>query len=234
MIPASFENILMNTATTEPNMGKWMHYFEIYERHLQKFKNTSVTLLEIGVKNGGSLLLWRKYFGPSAKIFGADIYEKSLKMQKNSIYGSPERIVIGDQGTESFWNNVREALPTKKLDILIDDGSHIPKHMKMSLNHSLKLLRPGGVYLCEDVHGNNNPFLHHVFNNILYSKSPKISTLNSFRPNLPKTTYYQQNIFTVSFYPYVVVVEKNAESRDYLKTFEIGTKRLKGSRHNWL
>ena len=233
MIPNSFEKIIMNTAKAEPNIGKWTHYFDVYERHLQKFRNTSVILLEIGVKNGGSLSLWRKYFGPSAKIFGADIYEKSLQMQKDNIYGNPERIIIGDQGTESFWNNVKEALPGNKLDILIDDGSHIPEHMKLSLDYSLKLLRPGGVYICEDVHQSNNPLLHYVFNNIIYSKSSMLSTLNSFRPSSRETSYYQRNIFAVSFYPYIVVVEKNKYSRKFLRNFEFGTKMLEGSRHNW-
>ena len=170
----------MQTATSEPNMGKWTHYFDIYERHLHKFRNTSVILLEIGVKNGGSLSVWRKYFGLSARIFGADIYKRSIYMQQNTIYGTPERIIIGDQGEESFWNNIEKTLPNGQLDILIDDGSHIPDHMKLSLNYGLKLLRPGGVYICEDVHRSNNPFLHHVFNKIIYNEQISFECLSLY------------------------------------------------------
>ena len=34
-------------------------------------------MLEIGVKNGGSLMLWRAYFPMTAKIYGLDINQVS-------------------------------------------------------------------------------------------------------------------------------------------------------------
>ena len=37
---------------------KWHHYFDVYERHLARFRGSPVRVLEIGVKNGGSLSLW--------------------------------------------------------------------------------------------------------------------------------------------------------------------------------
>ena len=41
----------------ESNSGnrihKWMHYFDIYERHFSRFRGTDVHLLEIGVAHGG-------------------------------------------------------------------------------------------------------------------------------------------------------------------------------------
>ena len=52
---------------------KWGHYFEIYQRHFQKFRNNGpVKILEIGVFQGGSLELWRDYFGCQSEIFGID------------------------------------------------------------------------------------------------------------------------------------------------------------------
>ncbi|MBK9346116.1 MAG: glycosyltransferase family 2 protein [Burkholderiales bacterium] len=52
---------------------KWMHYFEIYERHFGQFRNQPISLLEFGVLHGGSLQMWKHYFGKQAKIYGADI-----------------------------------------------------------------------------------------------------------------------------------------------------------------
>ena len=54
-------------------LHKWMHYFDIYERHLERFRNTAPIMLEIGVSGGGSLAMWKDYLGPEAKIVGIDI-----------------------------------------------------------------------------------------------------------------------------------------------------------------
>ena len=54
-------------------IDKWMHYFPIYERHLAPWRNKTLTFIEIGVFKGGSLQMWRHYFGEQALIVGVDI-----------------------------------------------------------------------------------------------------------------------------------------------------------------
>ena len=54
-------------------IDKWHHYFEVYERHLARLRSANPTVLEIGVQQGGSMEMWRQYFGGSARIFGIDI-----------------------------------------------------------------------------------------------------------------------------------------------------------------
>jgi hypothetical protein len=54
-------------------INKWVHYFPIYERHFQKWINQSLVLFEIGVYKGGSVQMWKRYFGPFATIVGIDI-----------------------------------------------------------------------------------------------------------------------------------------------------------------
>src|SRR5262245_27995053 len=56
-----------------PLVHKWRHYLSIYDRHLSAFCNTPARFLEIGVSDGGSLRMWRQYFGSKAVIFGIDI-----------------------------------------------------------------------------------------------------------------------------------------------------------------
>jgi 23S rRNA U2552 (ribose-2'-O)-methylase RlmE/FtsJ len=58
---------------TDRESNKWNHYHNIYERYLQRFIGKEFTLLEIGTGNGGSLQIWKKYFGPKVKIIGLDI-----------------------------------------------------------------------------------------------------------------------------------------------------------------
>lgn len=54
---------------------KWHHDFEVYDRHFSPLRapNPAIRILEIGVSRGGSLQIWRKYFGKDARIVGVDI-----------------------------------------------------------------------------------------------------------------------------------------------------------------
>ena len=52
---------------------KWLHYFDIYHRHFASFREQPITLVEFGVFHGGSLQMWKHYFGPRARIVGVDI-----------------------------------------------------------------------------------------------------------------------------------------------------------------
>ena len=62
-----------NSHTEGPGIWKWRHYFEIYHKHFSKFVGKEVHVLEIGVYSGGSLAMWKHYFGPQSKIYGVDI-----------------------------------------------------------------------------------------------------------------------------------------------------------------
>ena len=69
---------------------KWQHYFEIYDKHFSRFRGKEIVVLEIGVFQGGSLQMWKNYFGPGAKIYGIDIdprcknFEEENKELKSS------------------------------------------------------------------------------------------------------------------------------------------------------
>src|SRR4051794_15999110 len=52
--------------TDGPGIWKFRHYFEIYHRHFSKFIGTEVHVAEIGVYSGGSLNMWKEYFGPKS------------------------------------------------------------------------------------------------------------------------------------------------------------------------
>ena len=52
---------------------KWTHYFGISDRHFSRFRGKNEVVLEFGVSHGGSLQMWRDYFGPNVRICGVDI-----------------------------------------------------------------------------------------------------------------------------------------------------------------
>lgn len=176
---------------------KWNHYFDVYHRHFSKFVGRDVNVLEIGVYSGGSLEMWKEYFGPRCRIYGVDI-EESCKCYEDDA----TEIAIGDQADRDFWRTFKERIPA--VDILVDDGGHQTEQQIVTLEEMLPHLRPGGVYLCEDVHGEHNGFSGYM--------QGLVSNLNVFKAGRGKrivqATGFQSSIQSVHFYPYVTVIEK--------------------------
>jgi len=192
-----------------PGIWKWLHYFDIYERYFGRLRHRPIHVLEIGIYSGGSLDMWRHYFGPHAKIYGVDIEPACRVYEKEGT-----RIFIGDQADRSFWRRFREEVP--ELDIVIDDGGHRPDQQATTLEELLPHLRPGGVYLCEDIHGAFNLFacyaqgLVHKLNDF----APTMPGLNDpgMPPLLSAVTPFQAAIGALHFHPYVLVIERNTQS----------------------
>lgn len=182
---------------------KWRHYFEIYEEHFSRFRGQEVHVLEIGVYSGGSLEMWRDYFGPQAHLYGVDI-EPACKAYE----GKGVRILIGDQADRSFWQRFRAGIPT--LDIVIDDGGHTYDQQRATLEELLPHLRPGGVYLCEDVHGENNAFGAYAAGlaGMLNGGEVTGRADDMDRRLVCRTSPFQASIRSVSFYPQAVAIQK--------------------------
>ena len=52
---------------------KYKKYFDIYDQLFKKFIGKKITIVEIGILNGGSLLMWKNFFGNNARIIGIDM-----------------------------------------------------------------------------------------------------------------------------------------------------------------
>jgi cephalosporin hydroxylase len=125
--------------------SKWPHYLRFYEQAFEKHVGLPVRMLEIGVQYGGSLDLWRKYFGGDAVLFGIDIDPKCLKR-----VDAPNQVRIGSQDDPEFLRRVVDEMGG--LDIVLDDGSHVASHQRTSFRALWPLLATGGVYVIEDIH----------------------------------------------------------------------------------
>jgi hypothetical protein len=183
---------------------KWDHYFDIYDRHFSKFRNTDVHVLEIGVFSGGSLDMWQNYFGGASHIYGVDI-----EPQCKAYEGDGVEILIGDQADRAFWARVKQQVP--QIDIVIDDGGHLPNQQMISFEELLPHLRPGGVYLCEDIHGIGNGFACYIhrFAHDLNASHQAINDLeNPERRIVCKTTPLQSAVGSIHLYPFVAVIER--------------------------
>ena len=98
-------------------IDKWAHYFPIYEKWFSPYRGKKIVFVEIGVQNGGSIQMWKNYFGKDAKIVGVDIDERCKQFEEEQI-----SIEIGSQDDPEFWAAFKEKYP--RVDILLDDGGH--------------------------------------------------------------------------------------------------------------
>lgn len=126
-------------------MHKWVHYFDVYHRHLRYLRGHPITFIEIGVFNGGSLRMWREYFGPASRIVGVDINTECVRYAEPGI-----EIVIGDQGDRGFLRELRERYPGAQA--VLDDGGHTMTQQVATFEELYPHLDPEGVYICEDLH----------------------------------------------------------------------------------
>jgi len=123
---------------------KYHHYFDIYDRHLRKFRNRAPVVVEIGVRHGGSLDMWRHYFGADATIHGIDLDWRCKRLEAPGIH-----IHTGDQADRQFWTGFKAEVPVAH--VVIDDGGHHMKQQLMSFHEMFPHMAEGGVYICEDV-----------------------------------------------------------------------------------
>lgn len=126
-------------------VDKWTHYPTVYERHFSKYRGTNFKMLEIGVFKGGSLELWREYFGPEATIFGVDINPECA-----GFVDPPNQVRIGSQDDPEFLKSVITEMGG--VDVILDDGSHNAPHQVASFRALFPLLKDGGLYCIEDIH----------------------------------------------------------------------------------
>ena len=127
------------------SLHKWIHYFDIYERHLARFRGKSPVMIEIGVWGGGSLAMWKEYFGPGSRIIGIDINPECKVHEADGV-----EVFIGSQDDPALINSIFAKYP--QVDIVLDDGSHIMRHMISSFELMYNRVQPNGLYMVEDTH----------------------------------------------------------------------------------
>jgi hypothetical protein len=191
----------------EHTMLKWYHYFPIYEKHLAPWRNKTATVLEIGIFKGGSLGMWRRYFGPMATIIGVDINPQCKNFGQEDIH-----VRIGDQSDTHFLQSIIDEFGVP--DIVIDDGSHEMQHISKTFNFLYPKVSKNGLYIIEDLHtayfdefggglNNENSFIN-ISKNLIDQLNADHSR-GEVEPNL-----FTRTTFGISFYDSVIVFERGS------------------------
>jgi len=184
--------------------SKWEKYFEVYDQIFEKYKEKKIVFVEVGVLNGGSLEIWKKYFHPESRIIGIDLNPDTKKFEKNGV-----EIYIGDQSNPQFWSNFFKEVGN--IDILLDDGGHTNLQQIITLNECIKNINDEGILITEDTHTSymkefTNPGR---FSFINYTKKI-IDDINYKFPNLGSFQYSLSNyIYSIQYFESIVVFNVN-------------------------
>lgn len=117
-------------------------YLQKYEFFLKPLRDKTFNLLELGVFQGASILMWADYFR-NAQIYGCDITPSAIRFSSERIH-----INILDLGnTASF-----PILGRRNYKVIIDDASHYFDHQLMAFFYLFPYLERGGIYILEDLH----------------------------------------------------------------------------------
>jgi len=185
---------------------KPVHYFDIYDRHFNRYRNKDVVIVEIGVFQGGSLQMWKDYFGDKAKIYGIDIDPRCKSMEEENI-----TILIGSQSDRIFLKSLQTQIPP--IDILIDDGGHAMIQQIITYEELFPHIKEDGIYLCEDLctsywleYGGGYKYRGSF---IEYSKR-FIDYLNAYHSRSKRLSVnkFTASVDSIHYYDSVIVIEK--------------------------
>jgi hypothetical protein len=193
---------------TNEVVWKWLQFLPIYDRVFGPFVGKPIRFLEIGVFQGGSLRMWRDYFGPEATIFGIDINPDCAAFN-----GRSGQVRIGSQDDPEFLRSVVEEMGG--VDIVLDDGSHYGDHQRASFEALFPLMADGGVYLIEDLHTSYWPSfeggMRREGTGIEFLKQKVDAMHRQYLPGGVNTSDAMEPIECVQFFDSIAVVEKRRQ-----------------------
>lgn len=114
-------------------------------------------MLEIGVQSGGSLELWRNYFGDRLYLYGVDVNPYVKPMFEDL---PRTRMFIGDQVNRSFWAEFRSQV--LRIDIVLDDGGHTAEQQIVTFEELYEFTSKEGIYKVEHVTGGPGSFVYYA------------------------------------------------------------------------
>ena len=174
-------------------------YFQVYDYLFSKYINKKIIFVEIGILNGGSLQIWKKFFGKKARIIGIDLNPKCKKFEEKGI-----EVFIGDQSNPKFWKYFFRKVG--KVDIILDDGGHTNSQQILTTISCVPNINDNGMLIIEDTHTSymkefNNPNRYSFINFV----KKCIDDINFTFPNLNSFNYsLNKYIFSIQAFESIV------------------------------
>lgn len=154
VIGAKYGSSKSSLKDNKSNLGNCRSYTIFYNDFFNKQRNEKLNLAEIGISNGGSLLMWNEYF-KNSKIYGFEINDSLInnfneKYNNNNILISKIDVGYITKIVKCF-NKINE-----QFDIIIDNSTHNVEDQIRLIKNVYKFLKPGGVIVIEDILINYN------------------------------------------------------------------------------
>ena len=136
------------------------YYDYFYENQFKSYLNSPINILEIGIRGGGSIKIWKEHFHPDSNVYGGDI-ENFTPIENTTCYQM-------DMYSQDALNLFEDSY----FDIIIDDGPHTYESFEYVISNYFNKLKTGGIMIVEDI---INPFwvepLLEISKSIGYNKS---------------------------------------------------------------
>jgi cephalosporin hydroxylase len=207
---------------------KWSSYLSLYEAVLQDRRDSTQAVLEIGVQNGGSLEIWAQYFANATTVVGCDINPKCAQLS----YENPAiEVVVGDATQLETLEKIKQISPS--FDLIVEDGSHIPREVILTFLRYWPLVKPGGMFIAEDLHcdyfaSHEGGIGRRDIANRFFAELVHLINLEHWRDALPVASLLQPfatedtiaqaqlvgTIASVSFHNSIAIVRKAASPSD--------------------
>lgn len=132
-------------------------YTETYEKYMSEYREKPVKFFEIGICDKrfpyASPKLWLSYFRNIQlycvdNFWGSYLSDRTNEVKMLNEWGV--NFIHADQGNFCDWNEIKENCPND-FDFFVEDGSHWPNHMAVSLWQAKDLIKSGGYYFMEDL-----------------------------------------------------------------------------------
>ena len=186
---------------------KFENYFQIYNKLFSRYRRKKITFVEVGVFSGGSLFMWKKYFGSQARIVGIDLNPKAKMFRK---YGF--EIFIGDQSNPDFWKNFFKKVGP--VDIVLDDGGHTNYQQINTVISCTPNINKNGLIVIEDTwHSYIKKKFYNPSKYSFINFCKKLIDDNNFRyPNIGQFRFsLNKYIFSMEFFESIVCLNINQE-----------------------
>jgi hypothetical protein len=152
----SMSEIMEKTGTDKLSTHHYEKYYETWFRSWRE--KPGLKFLEIGAEQGKSLALWAEYFDNPEVIlglaYGSSANGTDTKVNTEGFATKNQdrlKVLWGDQSQQETMDKLCSLGPW---DIIIDDGSHVPEHMIFSFVKLFPCVKPGGMYIIEDLETN--------------------------------------------------------------------------------
>lgn len=115
------------------------YYDHFYEKHFKPYLNSPINILEIGIRGGGSIKIWKEYFHSDSNVYGGEI-EDFNPIENTTCYK-----------IDMYSQKALDLFQDSYFDIIIDDGLHTYESFEYVISNYFNKLKDGGIMIIEDV-----------------------------------------------------------------------------------